>query len=70
MNQRGQARLPDLELITIEFRSFLERFFNAELSEHCESLWVRKAGLPPLFCQPVKQDRVITQSTDRTKDSH
>ena len=47
--ERGQARLPDHELIPVEFSFLLERL--SSWINHTSQMisQVRKVGLPPLF---------------------
>jgi hypothetical protein len=47
--ERGQARLPNLELIGLEVLSGAGKAFNVRAFTQSKSLEVGKAGLPPLF---------------------
>jgi hypothetical protein len=47
--QRGQARLPNPELIRIEFERTDWKAFKIKPIKELGSLKVRKAGLPPLL---------------------
>jgi hypothetical protein len=49
LEERGQAHLPDHELIGIEFCFLFERLSNGEYRARWNVSQVRKAGLPPLF---------------------
>ena len=46
--ERGQARLPDLELIRVELRIHLERLSRLDQMTEYQNLRVGKVGLPPL----------------------
>jgi len=47
--QRGQARLPDLELFKVEVMIITGKAFNLKESRKYRSLKVGKAGLSPLL---------------------
>jgi hypothetical protein len=57
--QRGQARLPDHELIVVELWCSIERPFKLSLLSRSEQLAVGKVGLPPLIGLELIETEVL-----------
>jgi hypothetical protein len=51
--QRAQARLPDPEIIRVEFQNFARRAFNQEAKIKVSNLGVGKGGFHPSGAAPL-----------------
>jgi len=65
-NQRGQAHLPNHELITVECQSLLERLSTRDRPSQSKSLSGREGGLAPAGWLAVKSELELDLSrTDK-----